>query len=117
MLAIMRRILLLVVVYDLHVVGVPILPPKAHPPPIIDPDTVLTLPVSLQLLQTVARWDFEVVQTAGCMQDKGQTTSMTILPPALFSSIVVCASWSFSKGKFGPSLSLSSPDSTRETYS
>ena len=70
MLAIMRRILLLVVVYDLHVVGVPTLPPKAHPPLIVDPDTVLPLPVSLQPLQAVARRDLEVVQAAGRMQDQ-----------------------------------------------
>ena len=72
MLAVTLRILLLVVVYDLHVVGVPTLPPKAHPPLIVDPDAVLPppLPVSLQLLQAVARRDLEVVQAAGRMQDQ-----------------------------------------------
>lgn len=41
-----------------------------------------------------------------------QTTSTTIFPFARFSSIMMWASRSISKPKLGPSLSVSSPDST-----
>ncbi len=47
---------------------------------------------------------------------RSQSTLITILPFALFSSIMVWASRSFPKWKLGPSLRLSSSDSTRDTY-
>ena len=55
----------LVVVNDLDFVGITIVPAKADPPLIIDPDTVLPGAIALELLEPVARRDTKVVQRFG----------------------------------------------------
>ena len=48
--------LLLMIVDDFRVIGVAIVPAETNPPLIIDPDAVLSQPVSAQRLQPVPRW-------------------------------------------------------------
>jgi len=54
-----------VIVDDLDVVGVPVLPAEADPPLIVDANAVLTGAVTLELLQSVARRDAEIVELLG----------------------------------------------------
>lgn len=51
-----------VVVHDRDVIRVAVPPDETHPPLVVDPDAVLAGAVAAQLLQTVARWDAEVVE-------------------------------------------------------
>ena len=44
------------------------LPPKDDPPLVVDPDAVESLQVTLQLLETIARWSFEIRQIRGTIQ-------------------------------------------------
>ena len=44
------------VVSDLHFEGIAAFPAKTDPPLIVDPDTVLTLPIPRQLLEAITRW-------------------------------------------------------------
>ena len=56
------------VIYNLDLVGIAILPHKANPPLIVNPNTVLALPVTMQLLQSIGRWEHQVLQIFGRMQ-------------------------------------------------
>src|SRR5215472_368850 len=51
-----------VVVDDLNLVGVALVPHETDPPPVIDANAVLTLPVTTQCLQSIARWSGQVAQ-------------------------------------------------------
>lgn len=61
----------LVVVRDLDVVRIAVPPPEADAPLMVDPDTVLTFPVSPELLQAVARGHPEILKGL-CGVEKGQ---------------------------------------------
>jgi hypothetical protein len=50
------------IINDLHRFGVAANPPKANPPLSLDPDTVLTFPVSPQRFQAVRRRDAQVCE-------------------------------------------------------
>jgi hypothetical protein len=47
---------------DFDVMGTVLLPRKAHPVLIVDSDTPLSLPVSGESFQPVARWDSQIVK-------------------------------------------------------
>jgi hypothetical protein len=78
-----------VVIDDLDVVGIPAVPPETHPPPVIDPDTVLSLPVACQRFEAIARRGLEVAQgartvevvqlPAGHSLDRGEATDRAVL--------------------------------------
>src|ERR671924_888211 len=51
-----------VVVHDLNFLGDSVGPGKADPPLVVDPDAVLTLTVTLESLQPVARWRSEIFE-------------------------------------------------------
>ena len=51
------------IVDDLDIVRTPILPSKADPPPVIDANAMLTLPVSGELLEAIAGGDAKVLQS------------------------------------------------------
>ena len=53
------------VVNDLDVLSVSVRPAKADPPLIVDPDTVLSRAIDLELLEPVTWWDTKVVQSLG----------------------------------------------------
>jgi len=53
---------LLVVIYNLHVVGVTVSPLKANSPTVIDPDAVLPGPIPGQLFESVCRGNAEIIQ-------------------------------------------------------
>jgi hypothetical protein len=48
-------------------VGVATVPSETDPPPIVDPDAVLSGPITLQPLQPVARWHAKIVQSSCCV--------------------------------------------------
>jgi hypothetical protein len=50
------------IIYNFDIICVALAPTKADPPLIIDPNTMLSSPVSFQGLQTVSRWDSELPQ-------------------------------------------------------
>ena len=51
-----------VIVRDLDLKGVSITPPEANPPLVVDTDAKLALASALQLLQTITRWDAEILE-------------------------------------------------------
>jgi hypothetical protein len=44
------------------------LPPKDDPPLVVDPDAVKPLQITLERLEAVARWGFEIGQIRGTIQ-------------------------------------------------
>ena len=50
------------IVGDLHVIGITVVPSETDAPLVVDPDGVLTGPVSIQRVQSVARRDVRVLQ-------------------------------------------------------
>lgn len=50
------------VIRDLYFESMAILPTKADAPLFVDPDAVLTLPIPLERLETVARWYTKVAE-------------------------------------------------------
>lgn len=48
------------VVDQLDILCTTVLPHEADPPLVVDPDAVLPLAVTLELLETVTRWDSEI---------------------------------------------------------
>jgi len=59
-----------VIVRYIDVVGVTITPGEAYSILVIDPDAVLPMPVSLELLQSVAARDSEIVEISGSVQHR-----------------------------------------------
>jgi hypothetical protein len=57
------------IIDDLDVIGVSLLPPEADTPLVVDPDTVLPGPVTLQFLKTVTRRDAQITQGVSGMQN------------------------------------------------
>jgi len=53
------------VIGDLDIVGVAVFPKEAYPPLIVDPDAPLACSVAGKLLQPIARWDTQEVES-GC---------------------------------------------------
>jgi len=47
-----------------------ILPGKAYPVLVVDPDAVLPFPGTPQGLKTVPRWDTQIIQPSGLMQEQ-----------------------------------------------
>jgi len=60
--------LLLVVVDDLDVVGVPVAPNEAETPLVVDPDTVLSRSVTVQCFQAISRRRRQVSQSCRAVQ-------------------------------------------------
>jgi hypothetical protein len=56
------------VVYDFNVYGIAIDPNEAYSPLIVDPDAVLSFPVSTQRFQPVRRWNTQVVYRSSIVQ-------------------------------------------------
>jgi hypothetical protein len=50
------------VVNDFNLVGIPVTPLEANSPTLIDPDAVLSLPLSRQLLKSIARRNAEIIE-------------------------------------------------------
>jgi hypothetical protein len=59
-----------VIIGDLNIVCIAVLPDKTDSPLVVDPDAVLTLPISRELLETVTRWRFEVLQRFRPIQNR-----------------------------------------------
>ena len=57
------------IVRDLNVDGFAVFPSEADAPLVVDPDTVLPLPVPAELLQSVRRWYAKVIQIFRTMED------------------------------------------------
>jgi hypothetical protein len=55
------------IVNDFHVVSISVLPIKADPPLIVDPNAVLAVPVAVKLLQSVSR-EGQIAQAGGRIQ-------------------------------------------------
>lgn len=49
------------VIHDLNVVRVAVSPPETDPPLVVDPNAVLTFPVSCQFFQPIPGWDSQVL--------------------------------------------------------
>ena len=58
------------VIRNLYRMGVPIVPPEAYPPLIIDPNAVLAPAVPLEFLQSVSGWEPQVLQCFRGIQHK-----------------------------------------------
>jgi hypothetical protein len=50
------------IVYDLDIIGVSLIPTEADTPLFVDPDTVLSLPISGQFLKAISWRDTKIVQ-------------------------------------------------------
>jgi hypothetical protein len=59
-----------VIVDDLDVERVAVIPVEADPPLIIDPDAMLTLPISREFFQAIPRRHFEVAQRISRVQQE-----------------------------------------------
>jgi hypothetical protein len=55
----------LVVVGDFRFKGITVFPSETDPPLIVDPDAVLTLPISGELLEAIPGWNSQVAQRIG----------------------------------------------------
>lgn len=58
----------LVVVHDLHVVGISTVPSKADSPPVVDPDAVLPGPITPKPLQPIPGRHAKIIQPRGGVQ-------------------------------------------------
>jgi hypothetical protein len=67
------RDVLLVVVDDLDVIRVPVLPPKADPPLIVDANTVLARSVAFELFESVAGRNTQVLELLGGVDEADLT--------------------------------------------
>jgi hypothetical protein len=56
------------IIYDLHVIGVPISPFKADTPPIIDADAILPCSIPSQFFQAICWRDTQIIQRCGTVQ-------------------------------------------------
>jgi hypothetical protein len=57
-----------VIIGNLHVVRVTVDPTKAQPKLIVDPDAVLAVSVTSQLLEPITRWATQIVQARCCVE-------------------------------------------------
>jgi len=58
------------VVHNLNVVGFPLIPTKTYSPLVIDSDAVLSLSSPAQGLQTVSRWNSEIIERLRPMEQQ-----------------------------------------------
>jgi hypothetical protein len=65
----------LVIIDDLDVKGMPVTPPKADPPLLVDSDTVLALSITLQSLELIRTWNRKVLQISGRVQLKKEMSN------------------------------------------
>lgn len=72
----------LMIVYDIHIIGIALFPTEADAPTIIDPDAVVSLPISFQSLQAVRRRDTQVLQRLGSIEHSQlpQRNTMDVRP-------------------------------------
>jgi hypothetical protein len=61
---------LLVVIHYLHVVRITCLPAEAYPPLIINPDAVLSIPIVLELLQSIPGRNREICKSIRCVENQ-----------------------------------------------
>ena len=66
------------VVNDFNLVGIPVTPLEANSPTLIDPDAVLSLPVSRQLLKSIARRNAEIGE-AKCVIEHSEFSVSSLL--------------------------------------
>lgn len=57
------------VISNLHIEGIPILPPKADTPLFVDTNTMLPRAITRQLFQVVGWWYSQILQTPCRIQD------------------------------------------------
>jgi hypothetical protein len=58
------------IIHDLYIVGITLLPAKADPPLLVDPDRMLPLAVSREGLQAIARRHTQVIQARCSVQQR-----------------------------------------------
>jgi hypothetical protein len=63
------------IVYDFNIVCVSLAPPEADTPLVIDPNAVLSLPVSSKFLKAISRRDKKVIQLLRRIQQEQFTLS------------------------------------------
>src|SRR4029450_4782396 len=68
---------LLMIVRDLHVVGMALVPPKADAPALIDANTVLPITIAGELFKAIARRHVEVVESFRRIQHRQFTPRNT----------------------------------------
>jgi hypothetical protein len=56
------------VVYDLDIVGVSLTPAEADTPLVVDPNAILSFPVSSQFLKAISWWNTKVIQSLSRVQ-------------------------------------------------
>jgi len=58
------------IIYDFNIVSVSLAPTEADTPLVIDPNAVLSLPVSSQFLKAISWRDKKVIQLLRCIQQE-----------------------------------------------
>ena len=58
------------IIHDLNIVCITLRPGKADPPLIIDTDTVLSPPITLQCLEPISRWDPQITERKGAVENQ-----------------------------------------------
>jgi hypothetical protein len=82
----------LVIVGDLHLVGITLAPFEADAPLIVDANAVLPGPITGEFLQTIAPWDLQVGQLLGCIQDQEFPEGCTLRISA-WRARISCSIW------------------------
>jgi len=72
------------VIHDLDIVRISRAPSEAHPPLLVDPDAVLTFPISLESLKSIPRGYTEVVEDRGCIEHSEFPKRHSLNPPTQF---------------------------------
>lgn len=57
------------IIDDLNIEGVAVFPAKTDPPLIIDANAMLAGPIAFELLQPVARWNPEILESLGSIDE------------------------------------------------
>ena len=65
----LSHFVLLVVIHDLHVLGITVRPSEADPPLVVDPDTVMPLPIPAQLFEAVTGRDPKILERFRAIQN------------------------------------------------
>lgn len=58
------------IIHDLNIVCITLRPGKADPPLIIDTNTVLSPPITLQCLEPISRWDPQITERKGALENQ-----------------------------------------------
>jgi hypothetical protein len=63
-------LLSVVIIRDFYPVSVTFQPLETDSPSIVDADAVLAIPISLQFFKAIARWDSQILERLGGIQDQ-----------------------------------------------